>query len=137
MMMFDFKSKLDAIKKKLRTPLFIALAIFALVAFLFIRGAWGFDVHVENTSEYLLFYELTWIDCDWYTPPEPCLQAGGEMKPGQTWDQKNRHAGFYQIEWSGLRKDQDNFEHRVFHEEVPEKGILKVTPDGAIFLPGT
>lgn len=61
---------------------------------------------------------------------------GGELKPGQTWSLENRAAGFYQIEWRGLREDVECMSPRIYHEEVPEKGILKITPDGAVFLPG-
>lgn len=121
---------------------FILLYFVILLLLIGVHHSYAFDVKVRNTTNKTLIYELIWIDCDWFTPRQPCHRGMAEMKPGKVFTQKIQRPGKYIIRWdqpSHLKSIQGEFKEVIQIIVITEeKGLLQVFPDSPpLFLKGS
>jgi hypothetical protein len=123
---------------------YILLYVAILLMFIGIHHSYAWDIKAKNTTDKTLYYELIWMDCDWWPDKKirPCNMGMAELKPGQTFEQKNRPVGKFIILWSqphALKTIEGEFKEVIQAREITEeKGLLLVFPDAPPeFLPGT
>jgi len=115
------------------------ILITVLILTLLSPAAHAFNTTLTNTTDKMLMFQLTWLNCDWIGFPKITHMWQGEIQPGATLtSESDLVPGPYIIRWSSASYSEDKFS-RTYMIRVPtDIGILSSTPMKVpVFIPGT